>query len=65
MIRRSKLNLADLAGSEKIDKQEEMKEDKLKELSSINQSLTTLGKVISLLAVGDRANKMSPTRKIV
>jgi hypothetical protein len=50
MIKRSKLNLGDLAGSEKIDKDEEMKSNHLLELRSINQSLTTLGKVIMLLA---------------
>ena len=53
MIKRSKLNLGDLAGSEKIDKDEEMKSNHLLELRSINQSLTTLGKVIMLLAKDD------------
>lgn len=47
---RSKLNLCDLAGSEKIDKQEEMELGHLSELKNINLSLTTLGKVIKLLA---------------
>jgi hypothetical protein len=50
MIRRSKLNLGDLAGSEKIDKDEIMNEQHMKELRSINQSLSTLGKVIMTLA---------------
>jgi hypothetical protein len=36
MIKRSKLNLGDLAGSEKIDKDEEMKSNHLQELRSIN-----------------------------
>jgi hypothetical protein len=53
MIKRSKLNLGDLAGSEKIDKDEDMKSNHLLELRSINQSLTTLGKVIMLLAKDD------------
>ena len=53
MIKRSKLNLGDLAGSEKIDKDEEMKSNHLLELRSINQSLTTLGKVIMSLAKDD------------
>lgn len=53
MIKRSKLNLGDLAGSEKIDKDENMKSKHLIELKSINQSLTTLGKVIMKLAQGD------------
>lgn len=49
---RSKLNLCDLAGSEKIDKFEEMEAGHLSELKNINISLTTLGKVIKLLAQG-------------
>ena len=53
MIRRSKLNLGDLAGSEKIDKDEEMKSKHLLELRNINLSLTTLGKVIMTLAQKD------------
>ena len=58
MIKRSKLNLGDLAGSEKIDKDEDMKSRHLLELRNINQSLTTLGKVIMTLAKGDyMANK--------
>lgn len=52
-IKRSKLNLGDLAGSEKIDKDEEMKSKHLLELRNINLSLTTLGKVIQILAKGD------------
>jgi hypothetical protein len=55
MIKRSKLNLGDLAGSEKIDKDEEMKSKHLTELKSINQSLTTLGKVIMKLALGKKS----------
>ena len=51
MIKRSKLNLGDLAGSEKIDKDEDMKHNHLVELRSINKSLTTLGKVIMTLAM--------------
>ena len=58
MIKRSKLNLGDLAGSEKIDKDEDMKSRHLLELRNINLSLTTLGKVIMTLAKGDyNANK--------
>ena len=45
-LKRSKLNLGDLAGSEKINKDEEMKSKHLIELRNINLSLTTLGKVI-------------------
>lgn len=36
MIKRSKLNLGDLAGSEKIDKDEEMRIKHMQELRSIN-----------------------------
>ena len=36
MIKRSKLNLGDLAGSEKIDKEEDLKSNHLVELKSIN-----------------------------
>jgi hypothetical protein len=46
MIKRAKLNLADLAGSEKINKEEEMQLAHMNELRNINLSLTTLGKVI-------------------
>jgi hypothetical protein len=53
LIKRSKLNLGDLAGSEKIDKAEDLKSSHMKELRNINQSLTTLGKVIMKLAQGD------------
>jgi hypothetical protein len=49
---RSKLNLCDLAGSEKIDKLEEMEAGHFSELKNINISLTSLGKVIKLLAQG-------------
>lgn len=50
MIKRSKLNLGDLAGSEKIDKDEEIASSHMQELRNINLSLTTLGKVIMMLA---------------
>lgn len=46
MLKRSKLNLGDLAGSEKVNKDEEMQAKHLLELRNINLSLTTLGKVI-------------------
>jgi hypothetical protein len=42
------LNLCDLAGSEKINKLENMNQQHLLELKSINQSLTTLGIFSSL-----------------
>jgi hypothetical protein len=50
MLKRAKLNLCDLAGSEKINKDEEMTSKHFLELKTINLSLTTLGKVISALS---------------
>lgn len=50
MLKRSKLNLGDLAGSEKINKDEEMQAKHMLELRNINLSLTTLGKVIGQLS---------------
>lgn len=49
LMRDSKLNFVDLAGSEK-QKQTDVSGSKLKEASSINKSLTTLSLVISKLA---------------
>ncbi|GMF28148.1 unnamed protein product [Phytophthora lilii] len=49
IIRRAKLNLVDLAGSEKWDTDVVMGSDRSKELTSINQSLSALGNVISAL----------------
>jgi len=50
MLFRGKLNLCDLAGSEKIHKDENMNHQHLLELKTINLSLSSLGKVISALA---------------
>lgn len=49
-FRKARLNLCDLAGSEKVNKSEDMNSDHFKELKNINQSLTTLGKVIASLS---------------
>ncbi|RLN92104.1 hypothetical protein BBJ28_00016714 [Nothophytophthora sp. Chile5] len=49
IIRRAKLSLVDLAGSEKWDTDIDMQDDRCKELTSINQSLSALGNVISAL----------------
>ncbi|KAG3197285.1 hypothetical protein PC128_g6955 [Phytophthora cactorum] len=49
IIRRAKLNLVDLAGSEKWDSAVVVGSDRSKELTSINQSLSALGNVISAL----------------
>lgn len=49
IIRRAKLNLVDLAGSEKWGIDSAMGADRTKELTSINQSLSALGNVISAL----------------
>ena len=52
---RGKLNLCDLAGSEKIGKDEgTMDSQHLLELKTINLSLSSLGKVISALAQGKK-----------
>ena len=40
--------MCDLAGSEKINKNENISFEHLNELKSINKSLTTLGKVLNL-----------------
>lgn len=63
LIKRSKLNLGDLAGSEKIDKSEDLKSSHMKELRNINQSLTTLGKVIMKLAQGDLEARKPGSKK--
>lgn len=52
LISRAKLNLCDLAGSEKFDKERDMARQHLFEMNKINLSLTTLGKVIGCLAKG-------------
>lgn len=49
-LKRAKMNLCDLAGSEKFDKEGMMVKDHIQEMNNINKSLTTLGKVISALA---------------
>jgi hypothetical protein len=57
MLFRGKLNLCDLAGSEKIGKEEgRMDEKHMLELKTINLSLTSLGKVIQSLAQGKKAS---------
>jgi hypothetical protein len=56
MLKRAKLNLCDLAGSEKINKEEEMSKKHFLELKTINLSLTTLGKVISALSNTNKSN---------
>lgn len=50
MLMRGKLNLCDLAGSEKIHKDDSMGAQHLLELKTINMSLSCLGKVIQSLA---------------
>ena len=58
MLQKAKLNLCDLAGSEKIDKDEEMGAKHLLELKTINLSLSTLGKVISGLSKRSKSSKL-------
>jgi hypothetical protein len=50
MLQRAKLNLCDLAGSEKFDKSRQMASSHLAEMNNINLSLTTLGKVVAHLS---------------
>ena len=59
---KARLNLCDLAGSEKINKSENMTDAHFKELKNINQSLTTLGKVIATLSSGKGKN-IAPFRE--
>ena len=54
MMIRGKLNLCDLAGSEKIGLEENLGQQHLLELKTINLSLSSLGKVISSLAQGKK-----------
>ena len=54
LLFRGKLNLCDLAGSEKIHKDESMGVQHFNELKTINLSLSSLGKVISALAQGKK-----------
>ena len=62
MLKRAKLNLWDLAGSEKINKEEAMNQEHFEELKTINLSLTTLGKVISALGKKGKGTKHIPYR---
>ncbi|CAD8106247.1 unnamed protein product [Paramecium sonneborni] len=57
---KSKLNLCDLAGSEKINKLEVLSNDHFVELKNINQSLTTLGKVIQNLSQNNKNKQKLP-----
>lgn len=49
-VKRSKLNLCDLAGSEKLDTDDRLDEKHMEEHKFINLSLTSLGLVIHALA---------------
>ncbi len=55
-LKRAKLNLCDLAGSEKYDKEGQMISSHISEMTNINKSLTTLGKVISILSSNSSAH---------
>ncbi|CAK93845.1 unnamed protein product (macronuclear) [Paramecium tetraurelia] len=57
---KSKLNLCDLAGSEKINKLEALTNAHFIELKNINQSLTTLGKVIQNLSQNNKNKQKLP-----
>ena len=47
-VQKGKINLCDLAGSEKINKNENISIEHLNELKSINKSLTTIGLNLNL-----------------
>jgi kinesin family member 11 len=49
-----KINLCDLAGNEKFSESTMFSKDRFREMKSINQSLTTLGKVINILSEDSR-----------
>ena len=53
-FRRARLNLCDLAGSEKVGIDENLSSEHLQELKTINLSLSSLGKVIQCLALGKK-----------
>jgi hypothetical protein len=53
-LKRAKLNLCDLAGSEKLDKTISHKGIHFNEMININLSLVTLGKVINSLRIGEK-----------
>jgi hypothetical protein len=59
-MKKARLNLCDLAGSEKVNKNEAMTSDHFRELKNINQSLTTLGKVIASLS--SKSKSVAPFR---
>ena len=59
MLVRGKLNLCDLAGSEKIHKEEIMNAQHMLELKNINLSLSSLGKVIQTLAQGGKKSHIN------
>lgn len=62
--RRSKINLVDLAGSERVGNNSS-NEDRHREGVSINQSLLTLGKVISSLADCRKGGSFIPYRESI
>ena len=62
MLKRAKLNIGDLAGSEKICLEEFPNAQHMNELKNINLSLTSLGKVISQLATKGAKDQHIPFR---
>ncbi|EPY25725.1 hypothetical protein STCU_06518 [Strigomonas culicis] len=60
--RSSRMNLVDLAGSERV-KQSQAEGQQFKEATHINLSLTTLGRVVDMLA--DNANKSDKSQMMV
>eukprot|EP00759_Apiculatamorpha_spiralis_P042912 PhF_6_TR40668/c0_g1_i1/m.61090/K17915/KIF14; kinesin family member 14 len=63
LVRVSQMNLVDLAGSERV-KKSKVSADKLTEATNINQSLTTLRKVIdALIDIGKGKKAVAPYRE--
>ncbi|CAG9318320.1 unnamed protein product [Blepharisma stoltei] len=56
VLKKAKLNLCDLAGSEKYDKDSNMVKEHIQEMTLINKSLSILGKVISALGSQNSAH---------
>lgn len=54
MLKRAKLNIGDLAGSEKLNTDDLPDERHINELKNINKSLTTFGKIIQILSSGKK-----------
>ncbi|OMJ95339.1 hypothetical protein SteCoe_1241 [Stentor coeruleus] len=59
-LKRTKINFCDLAGSEKYDKEINMSNERIREITQINKSLSILGKVV--YALGKKNHTHVPYR---